>query len=103
MSRQVRLERLVGRRVVAMNHRAIGRIEECRAERRGRAWELTAYVIGPAGLWERLGSSLRLLYGTRAVRGYLARWDQIDITDPSRPRLTCPVGEIQRLDSSVSG
>jgi hypothetical protein len=30
-------------------------------------------------------------------RGYVARWDQLDISDEVRPRLTCPVSELQAL------
>jgi hypothetical protein len=97
MTRTVALERLLGRRVLAANHRSIGRIEEFRAERHGSGWVVVAYAIGRGGLWERLGVGARLLFGMKTGGGYLAQWDQVDITNPDVPRLRCPVDELQRL------
>jgi len=93
---QVRLDRLLGRRVLAANNRSIGRIEEFRAERRGTGWVVTAYVIGRAGLWERLGLGVRLLVASKTASGYVARWDQVDVSNPARPRLLCPVDELEK-------
>lgn len=97
MSTHVRLDRLLGRRVLAGNNRAIGRIEEFRAERQGGGWVVVAYAIGAGGLWERLGVGARLVIGLKAGGGYLARWDQVDISDPDVPRLRCRVDELQKL------
>jgi hypothetical protein len=80
--------------VTTANHRRVGRIEEVRAEKQGVDLVVTAYVIGLAGLAERLGVGLRLLVGRARTRGYLARWDQLDIRDVERPRLVCPVEEL---------
>ena len=88
------LDCLLGREVVAGRAR-IGRIEEFRAEQRGGRYEITEYVIGSAGLWERLDLGVKLLLGRRRG-GYVARWDQVDISDPRHPKLTCPVGELRR-------
>jgi hypothetical protein len=92
----LRLDRLLGREVLTANNRRVGRLEEFRAERRGRDLVIVGYVIGAAGLLERLGVGVRLLLGNRR-RGYLARWDQLDLSSPDRPRLSCPVGELTRL------
>jgi hypothetical protein len=94
--RELRLDRLLGRPVVGRDNRRVGRIEEFRAEQRGAHLEIVEYVLGVAGLLERLGVGLKLLVG-RQGGGYVARWDQIDITDPTRPRLTCGVEELRRL------
>jgi hypothetical protein len=95
---RVRLDRLVGCHVRAANNRSIGRIEEFRAERDGDSWQVTACVIGRAGLWERLGGGARLLlWGTRRQNGYVARWDQIDFSNPASPRLLCTVDELDPL------
>jgi hypothetical protein len=91
-----RLDRLLGRRVFAVNNRPIGRLEEFRAERHGDDYVITDYVIGVGGLVERLGVGVRLIFG-RAGGGYLAHWDQIDLTDPDCPRLRCPVTDLRRL------
>ena len=93
---ELRLDRLLGRQVLARNGQPVGRLEEFRAQKHGRGCTITEYVIGSAGLFERLGLGLKLLLGRRRS-GYVARWDQIDISDPERPRLTCGVEELGRL------
>jgi len=94
--RTLRLDRLIGRKVLAANNQSIGRLEECRAERRGGSWVVTAWVIGSAGLLERLGLGARLILGVAPAKGYVARWDQLDLTNPDRPRLACPLQDLQR-------
>jgi hypothetical protein len=96
-NRTFRVDRLLGRRVFASNNRAIGRLEEFRAEQQGAGWTVTSYVIGPAGLWERLGIRVAWLVGATTTRGYIARWDQIDLSNPDVPRLRCSVEELERL------
>lgn len=95
----LQLDELVGRKVRAAGNRCIGRIEEFRADYANGHCKITEYVIGEAGLFERLGLGVRLLLG-RQRDGYLVRWDQLDLSDPERPRLTCSVGELRRLSSS---
>ena len=92
----LRVERMLGRQVLARNNQPMGRLEEFRAEKQGRDWIVVDYVIRAAGLLERLGVGLKLLFGRRGG-GYVARWDQLDISDPVRPRLTCGVEELRRL------
>ncbi len=96
MSANVRLDRLVGREVYTANHRRLGRLEEFRAERRGAGWVISEYVIGAAGLVERLGLGVRTLLGMKRVTGYVARWDQLDVSNPERPTLTCSVESLER-------
>ena len=97
MPRVLRLDRLVGREVYTSADRRLGRLEEFRVAHRGSSWIVTEYVIGVAGLMERLGLSLRSIAGHKRQHGYLARWDQIDLSNPDRPRLSCPVAELQQL------
>ena len=96
MTSELRVDRLLGRKVLASNNQPVGRLEEFRLEARGREQVITEYIIGGAGLLERLGVGMRLLFGRKAG-GYIARWDQLDIRDPERPRLKCRVDELQRL------
>ena len=96
VARTVRLEHLLGRQVLARNNRPVGRLEEFRVEVHNGTWRVTEYVIGQAGLLERLGVGLRLVLGLR-IGGHVARWDQIDISDPDRPRLTCAVEELRQV------
>jgi sporulation protein YlmC with PRC-barrel domain len=92
----IRLDRLVGREVLTANNRRLGRLEEFRAERRDGEWVVVAYVIGAAGLLERLGVGARMLAGQKR-RGFVARWDQLDLSSPDGPRLSCSVDELTRL------
>ena len=91
------LDQLLGRTVVAGNHRPVGRHEEFRSEQRGDSFYIVEFVIGSAGLLERLNVGLRALFGMSGG-GKVARWDQIDIGDPLRPRLTCSVEELGTVD-----
>jgi hypothetical protein len=92
----LRVDRLVGRMVHTANRRRLGRLEEFRAEQRGSVWVITEYVIGTAGLIERLGLGVRLSLGIPRAGGYVARWDQLDLTDPDDLRITCAVADLQR-------
>jgi sporulation protein YlmC with PRC-barrel domain len=96
MSRGLRLDRLVGREVYTANGRRLGRLEEFRAERRGTNWIITEYVVGTAGVLERLGLGVRLILGFSRRHGYVVGWDQLDLTDADRPRLTCSVADLRR-------
>ena len=44
---------------------------------------------------ERMNLGVKMILGLRGG-GYVARWDQIDLSDPDRPRLTCAVDELQK-------
>jgi hypothetical protein len=94
MSTSIRLDRLVGREVYTANNRQLGRLHEFRAERRGPSWVITEFVIGAAGLRERLGLGVRLVLGFKPAGGYVARWDQLDLSNPDRPRLTCSIQDL---------
>jgi hypothetical protein len=96
VSATLRLDRLVGREVYTANNRRLGRLHECRVERRGSAWVVSEYVIGGAGLMERLGLGVRLILGLERPHGYVARWNQLQFSNPDRPTLTCPVDELKR-------
>jgi hypothetical protein len=106
MSRgELRLELLLGREVSALNGRSIGRLEEVRAARKGTGCLVTEYWIGPAGLFERLAAPvLPFRWGPFRFgnRGYIARWDQLDASDPTAPRLLCPVEELERAPTGRS-
>ena len=92
----LRLDRLVGRQVYTANNRRLGRLQEFRAERRGSTWVVTEYVIGAAGLMERLGLGARFILGLERPSGYVARWDQLEFSNPDHPNLTCTVAELRR-------
>jgi hypothetical protein len=96
MMAAVRLDRLLGRIVLTANNKRLGRLEEIRAERRGDECVVTEYLIGGVGLLERLGLSVRLILGMPSGPSFIARWDQLDLTNADKPRLTCPVTDLRR-------
>lgn len=90
----VALDRLIGRPVIDRAGRSFGRIQEVRVKMRGSEWIVTHYLIGVAGLLERLGLGLKLIVGLR-LSGYVVRAEQIDLSDPRHGRLTCARDELQ--------
>jgi hypothetical protein len=95
MSREVRLERVLGRVVRDQAGRPVGRIEEMRVARDGRDWVVTHFLLGPVGWRARLSvRGLRLLGATlRGSRhGALKRLrgDALDLSDAESPRLRGP-------------
>jgi hypothetical protein len=91
------LDELIGRVVVAGNNRPVGRLEEFHSEQRGDSFEIVEYVIGAAGLVERLHLGVKALFGISG-KGKVARWDQIDLSDPRHPRLTCSIEDLRDRD-----
>ena len=88
------LDRVIGRMLLAGNNRPVGRIEEFRAVQHGDYFDLTEFLIGSAGLMNRLNVGVRALFG-KGRSGKIARWDQVDLSDPERPRLPCSVDELR--------
>ena len=93
----LRLDSLIGREVRTLDGHRFGRLGECRASHDGANWVVDEWVIGPAGILERLGVHARLLAGAGRGDGYIARWDQLDLRDPTRPRLACSPTELRRI------
>lgn len=91
--RTIRLEDLVGSVVVAGNGRRVGHIEEIRSERHHGEDQIVEYVLGSGALRERW-SIVRTLFPNHSKQR-IVRWDQLDISDPDHPRLTCSVDEIK--------
>lgn len=91
----VHLEDLLGRRVHDANGQVVGRIVEFRGERR-RSGELEVIecLLGPGAFLERLAIVNRLIR-RRAPKVIVARWDQIDLSRPHRPTLTCTRGQLK--------
>jgi len=93
-SREIRLDELLGREVRARNGMPVGHLEELRCS--GAApYQVTEYVIGLAGLFDRL-HIVRAVLGMKP-RGFIATTGQVDLTDPAKPTLTCDLTELRRL------
>src|SRR5690348_10020838 len=93
---ELRIDRLLGRQVLAPNGCPAGRLEEFRAEVRDGNYLITEYVIGSAGWIERMNVAARGLFGLPR-KGYVAQWDQIDFSKLETPRLTCPLEQLEKL------
>jgi sporulation protein YlmC with PRC-barrel domain len=101
--REIKVELLLGKKVYAANGKRIGRLEEVRAElRRGECF-VEEYLVGSYAVFERLaalaiGRAILGKFGAhRAGGGYRIAWDKLDLSDPARPRLRCPVEELDTL------
>lgn len=91
--RYVRLEQLLGQKVVAPDGATVGRLEEVRADRKGEHHEVTEYLIGTGAMLERLAIARRLL--GRKARMMVARWDQLDVSGGSRLQLLCNPSDLR--------
>lgn len=102
-NREIHLELLLGKRVLDSTGKAVGRIEEVRAQQQGNEWVIQEYLIGSAALLERLSAwtlglgILRLLGARKLHSGYRVPWDKLDLTNPDRPRLCCNLQELQGI------
>ena len=99
---EVKLELLLGIRVVDVNGERVGRIEEVLADRDGEELLVTHYLVGRYGLFERfsiyhVGIGLLRYLGSRSHSEHPHRipWDKLDLSDPEHPRLTCSVDELK--------
>ena len=92
--REIRIEEILGRELLSGNNQPVGRIEEFRVQRAGKGYVVHHVVIGMAGLLERMNVAARLVVGVKTRRPRLARWDQIDFSEPSRPRLLVSIDEL---------
>ena len=99
--REARVESLLGERLRDRDGRPLGRIEEFVAEFHGTDLVLVEVHLGRGALLERLGelSTFLPLFGLlqhRLQQRMRVRWDQLDLTDPDRPRVTVRHDELER-------
>ena len=100
--RQLHVELLLGEKVFAMNGVSIGRLEEIRTEVNRGHYYVTEFLVGSYAVLERLaawriGRAVLRVVGAQRKKGYRIRWDQLDLSDPERPRLLCEVDELMPL------
>jgi hypothetical protein len=95
----IRLEDLLGRRVRSASGRPVGRIEEVRVERHDGEYVVVQYLLGTGAVLERW-SVAQKLFGIRG-RMLAVRWNQLDLSNPERPQLTCSPDEIETDDEET--
>jgi sporulation protein YlmC with PRC-barrel domain len=99
---QVHAELLLGEKVFALNGQSIGRLEDIRTAKNRGHYFVSEFLVGNYAMLERLaawtlGRALLRVLGARREEGYRIRWDQLDLSDPQRPRLLCNVDELLPL------
>jgi sporulation protein YlmC with PRC-barrel domain len=97
----VQIELLLGSKVVDADGKKVGRIEEFRVESEGDSCRLQSYLIGSSALIDRLSAWTlvrpisRALHGTRWYSSYEVPWEDMDLSDPKRPRLRIPAKDLR--------
>ena len=98
---QIHAELLIGKQVSGVSGKPVGRIEEIQVELRKGECVVTEYHIGVYAFFERLSAwiigrtMLRVFGASRG--GYRVPWNQLDLSDATRPKLKCAVSELRRL------
>lgn len=92
----VPFERMVGRKVLDPEGKKVGRIVAVRVDWEGKDCVVRDYLLGTAALRKRLGLSAKVFLGMKLKHEPRSiSWDLMDISDPERPRLRCPLAEIE--------
>ena len=96
MSRpQVALENLLGRMVLDCDGVKAGRIHDVEVEVRGGECLVREWYLGVGALRQRLGVRALHLLGIRhGLEPVCVPWQQMDLSDPERPRLRCRKDEL---------
>jgi len=100
---KVRLEQLLGKQVRSISNKRVGRIEEVRSELRQGDLFVTDYLIGSYAAFERLSGlmiarAILGLFGDVFKTGYRVPWNRLDLSDPEKPRLTCRLSQLRKLE-----
>jgi sporulation protein YlmC with PRC-barrel domain len=82
------LEDLVGIAVHDRDGRKVGHIYDMRGETRGEEIVVVEYMLGSGALLTRVGASLRAMVGIRQREPIRIRWNDLDLSDPTRPVYT---------------
>jgi len=103
---ECRLELLLGRRVLDVEGKHVGRIEEVVADYRDGEYLVREFHVGRFAALERLTGGqlgrglLRLIGGKRVYVGYVIPWTLMDLSDAEHPRVTVAKEELPRIDES---
>ncbi|MBB3659195.1 hypothetical protein FHX15_004459 [Rhizobium sp. BK650] len=102
--KEIQLELLLGRQVYDVDGKAVGRLEEIRAEARGADLYVTEYHLGAYGLFERLSALaigraiLTAIGAARPDSKKMVPWDKLDIHDLQHLRVTCSKADLQTFN-----
>lgn len=93
---KVHFELLLGRKVYDPDGVRVGRIFSVIAEQEGDDCVIREYHLGTAALLSRLGITALRLVGLHRHEPLRVPWDQLDLSDPEKPRLRCRAEELKR-------
>ena len=94
-SAKVHLELLIGREVHDSEGKRVGRLLSVTAERDGDDCVIREFLLGPAALLKRLGITTLHLVGFQRKKPLAVPWDQLDLSDPKKPKLRCRAAELK--------
>ena len=101
---EAHVEHLLGRRVVDIDGRVVGRLEELHAEVVEGELVVTEFHIGAGALLERVGQLVTQLPFVRYIpfarRMYRVPWTQFDLSDTLRPRVRVRRDDLDRRPMS---
>jgi len=97
--REIHVEILVGRAVVDVAGRRVGRLEEITIEREGDECVVKEYLIDGYGALERfagwaIARAILHMLPFVAARRRRVRWHLMDFADPTRPRVMVALAEL---------
>lgn len=107
--RQVQLREILGRKVLDPYGETVGHLEEIEADRGEKECVIRAYIVEHHGLldrvssWALTSSMQRALQRRSEDKPYRVPWDQMDMSDPRRPRTLLPKTELPRVGEDPLG
>lgn len=93
---ELQLRKMLGAKVYDSEGAHIGRLEEIEAERGDESCAIVSYLVEHRGLLDRIStwaltnSMRKKLSSKPSSQPYRIGWDQMDLTDPHRPRTLVP-------------
>jgi sporulation protein YlmC with PRC-barrel domain len=97
---EIKVELLIGTKVYDADGKKVGRIEEIRVDRQEDGLLVEAFLIGASGLIDRLSAwnLIRPIHRSLKARhiysAYEIPWQDLDLSDPKRPKLRTTKAEL---------
>jgi sporulation protein YlmC with PRC-barrel domain len=100
--KHIALRQLLGKKVLDSEGETIGRLEEIEAQRGDEFCVVNSYLVEHRGLFDRISSwaltasMQQKLERRTSARPYRVAWDQMDLSDPDKPRTVVPRDSLER-------
>ncbi|HVT88441.1 MAG TPA: hypothetical protein VHD56_06280 [Tepidisphaeraceae bacterium] len=101
--RIIHLDRLLSRKVFDIDGICAGRIEEAVTRTQAGEHFVEEFLLGRGGLFERLSiphvalKFVRLLGARGRLASHRVKWEQMDLSDPTHPRLRCRINQLTEI------